>query len=557
MRPYIVFLADKPGWAFSAAAEAVARHLSKKYRFKVVYLSESSPNLDRIQFDLLYVFFWGENYWRSFDIDPAKVIREVASYRWRDLSEYGRLDEGAFCRRYLADCGYVTTPAQSLAKILSARRPNVRWIPNGVDCRLFAPQGRREGPLRVGWAGNPLDPLKGLEEVLIPAAEGRYELVLATGQLSRKEMAEFYNSVDVIAIVSRSESQPLPLLEGMACGCFPVATDVGIVSELVENGKNGLIVNRDIEALRSGLDWCATNLGTIREQGLKNAEKIKATRDWVRVAPRFDELFDEAMGARPMCWRHFYQRSEVELDGYEVPEAPRQAKGQASYAQHLAKVQGAYGENYQRARPELVAELGQALPFDRNQVVLEIGIGFGYLTQYLIELGFERVVAVDRCGEFVDHAKSLFGARLEGAFWCDGEDFLARNKARFDVIVLYDVIEHIERDRMKDFLSSLRGALKEGGKAIVRTPNMAVPLASFSRYIDFTHRVGFTEFSLSQAATEAGFGSVRLLKKRKRRLFSEEVVFRIYRLVLRKLYRLEQRTMPSCFEKNILAELWK
>ena len=103
--------------------------------------------------------------------------------------------------------------------------------------------------------------MKGLNEIVIPAVKGRYELVLATGNLSRKQMVELHNSVDVIAIASRSESQPLPLLEGMSCGCFPVATDVGIVSELVETGQSGLIVDRDVDALRDGMEWCANNLG--------------------------------------------------------------------------------------------------------------------------------------------------------------------------------------------------------------------------------------------------------------------------------------------------------
>ena len=66
-------------------------------------------------------------------------------------------------------------------------------------------------------------------------------------------MARFYNSIDVICVASTAEGDPLPLVEGMACGCFPVCVDVGIVPELVQSGVNGLIVDRTPAAFRAAL----------------------------------------------------------------------------------------------------------------------------------------------------------------------------------------------------------------------------------------------------------------------------------------------------------------
>jgi glycosyltransferase involved in cell wall biosynthesis len=66
----------------------------------------------------------------------------------------------------------------------------------------------------------------------------------------------------------------------MACGCFPVAVDVGIVPELVKHRENGLIVERNASAFRQAFKWCRMNLAEVRRTGETNAESILATRTW-------------------------------------------------------------------------------------------------------------------------------------------------------------------------------------------------------------------------------------------------------------------------------------
>ena len=106
------------------------------------------------------------------------------------------------------------------------------------------------------------------------------------------------------------------------------------------------------------MEWNGVRItwGKVREQGLKNAEKIRATRDWVHVVPRFDELFSDALAARPMDWRPFYRRCRYKPESYELPDPPVETGDKVSYAQHLARVQGRFGENYQSARAELVPQ---------------------------------------------------------------------------------------------------------------------------------------------------------------------------------------------------------
>jgi glycosyltransferase involved in cell wall biosynthesis len=234
-RPTITFLVDVPNWSFDFVAKSIAYRLSYKYKFVTQYVSRM-PILDPQSTDLLYVFFWGENWHKRFNFAPGKIIKEVASFRWRDKGRFGPLTAKEFARTYLTDCGLVTTPASCLYDELAPHIADLYLCPNGVEERLFMSRRAQppSGPLKIGWVGNPLDEGKGLYDILIPATAG-YEFFYTKGDLTREQLIRFYRNIDVLAIASKAESQPLPLLEGLASGCLPVTTSVGIVPELITN----------------------------------------------------------------------------------------------------------------------------------------------------------------------------------------------------------------------------------------------------------------------------------------------------------------------------------
>jgi N-acetyl-alpha-D-glucosaminyl L-malate synthase BshA len=58
----------------------------------------------------------------------------------------------------------------------------------------------------------------------------------------RSDVANLLRCSDVVALVSQTESAPLTLLEGMSSGLPVVATSVGGIPEIVEDGVNGFLV---------------------------------------------------------------------------------------------------------------------------------------------------------------------------------------------------------------------------------------------------------------------------------------------------------------------------
>ena len=70
---------------------------------------------------------------------------------------------------------------------------------------------------------------------------------------------------------------------------------------------------------------------------------------------------------------------------------------------------------------------------------------------------------------------------------------------------MFDVIEHFTKDEILELIPLLKGSLRKGGHLILQTINQANIFGLLHRYNDFTHEVGFNEFSLAQLAKLAKF----------------------------------------------------
>jgi predicted O-methyltransferase YrrM len=296
-KPRVLMLVDKRGWAYDTAAQAISRRLSDEFEFRIEYVREN-PDLNAWKFDLLYVFFWGEDYHRKFGVKPCRVIKEISSHRWENEDAYGRLNAAQAAAKYLADAGTLTATSHRLRDAFAPHR-EVFWCPNGFETGTFSARENRSGPLRIGWAGNRNDACKGVNDILVPAAGHDFELVLAGGDLDTAAMGRFYNSIDVLCVASTAEGEPLTLVEGMASGVFPVAVDVGIVPELVRHGENGFVVNRNPAAFGAAFQWCRQNVDRVRQAGSDNARRMATERRWDDVAPHWRRALRAAWRALP------------------------------------------------------------------------------------------------------------------------------------------------------------------------------------------------------------------------------------------------------------------
>lgn len=113
--------------------------------------------------------------------------------------------------------------------------------------RTLAELGRRESGRKIVWChiggGGGLAEL----EALAKSSLGNNVEAVFLGNMANDEIFRFYagEPLDLFINLSSSEGRPVSIMEAMNCGIPVLATDVGGVSELVRDGKNGVLVEKD------------------------------------------------------------------------------------------------------------------------------------------------------------------------------------------------------------------------------------------------------------------------------------------------------------------------
>ncbi len=129
------------------------------------------------------------------------------------------------------------------------------------------------------------------------------------------------------------------------------------------------------------------------------------------------------------------------------------------------------------------------------QKVLEIGFGNGQF------LGWCRQRGLTACGTETNEAL-LARARAAG-FDCAGS-LAILDAGPFDLIVLFDVLEHIPESGITAFLCSLSDRLAPQGQILLRTPNGGSPFGLNNQYGDPTHAAVLTPNKLKFLSAPAG-----------------------------------------------------
>jgi glycogen synthase len=245
------------------------------------------------------------------------------SFRARLLRTVGGWVERVALRR--ADAVVALTD-RSAAAVRADGVPaeRVHTIPSGFDPALFAQRRpdvlARVTPPRIGYVGR-LAPQK-RADVLV-AAFGRMreraslvvvgdgpdralvgrlvqesparERIAVTGFVAHTAVPAVLWSLDVLVLPSAYEEMGSVLTEAMAAGLPVVASDVGGIPEVVDEGVTGLLVPPlDVDALAEALDRLIADPG-LRERLSAGACRRADDYSWPRLAARVVLVYREAL----------------------------------------------------------------------------------------------------------------------------------------------------------------------------------------------------------------------------------------------------------------------
>ena len=210
-------------------------------------------------------------------------------------------------------------------------------VPYAIDTEIFRPvrQGEPSGQ-RVGFAGQFVH-IKGIRVLLdawksvkskLPAPELRLAggpglwknasgidsdcadlgqrvaemaaagMLMTVGELKRTEMPAFWNTITVAVVPSLCEAFGLVALEALACGVPVIASDVGGLPEIVENGKSGILVPpNDPKALADALITLLTD-EPLRRQLASGARQRAEQFSLATRSASLIKLFQQQIGQR-------------------------------------------------------------------------------------------------------------------------------------------------------------------------------------------------------------------------------------------------------------------
>jgi glycosyltransferase involved in cell wall biosynthesis len=199
-----------------------------------------------------------------------------------------------------------------------APRAKTTVVPNAVDIADVAPLRARPARhiLFLGRVGE----RKGVFDLLqafaaARAVNGRLDLTIAgdganarakraaqrlgvadhvdlRGWVGPQEREALFSQADVFVLPSRAEGLPMSVLEAMARGLPVIATPVGGLPELIEDGVNGLLVQpREPDGLARAIVKLADDLEARQALGSAARQTILARHSAAAALPRLEEVY--------------------------------------------------------------------------------------------------------------------------------------------------------------------------------------------------------------------------------------------------------------------------
>ena len=242
----------------------------------------------------------------------------------------GRIENRLFIRYALRRADLVTSVAQHITRRirrLGVSPQRITTFQYGVDTEVFTPpdaQSRRN-PTRVvstrhlEWRYNlqllvkaipcVLDAVPDASFVLVGDGPDRARLthmacdlgitdpVAFPGHIGQAAVAQHLQGASVYVSTSLTDGASLSLLEAMACGAFPVVTDIPANREWITHGANGLLVPADNpEALAFAILRALKDRDLCQAAAKQNVSVVQGRASYRHNMARMERLYQQLVG---------------------------------------------------------------------------------------------------------------------------------------------------------------------------------------------------------------------------------------------------------------------
>lgn len=189
--------------------------------------------------------------------------------------------------------------------------------------------------------------------------------------------------------------------------------------------------------------------------------------------------------------------------------------------------------------------------------VLEVGFGNGGF------LSYARAQGAEACGTEMIQAL-VTAAKRKGFVVGKDRDFFNKKKlaGTFDLVVAFDVLEHMERGELVKFFGSVHALLKPGGAFLARFPNGDSPFGRRYQHGDLTHKTAIGGSLVEHLAALSGFAVMEVRNPRIE--FVDNPLLRVAQVLQRGLRNLTEMAVGYTYfnrrlplDQNLVAHLRK
>jgi D-inositol-3-phosphate glycosyltransferase len=302
-----------------------------------------------LKYDLIFSHYWlsgvvGQEVREWWDVPNFVMFHTLAvvknglgvGEREPDLRVEKEKEIARSCDRVIAATSH---EKDVLVDLCGASPDRIGVVPCGVNLRVFHPSDRAEARAKLGFGDERtvlfvgrIEPLKGVDLLikafasLPPSPTAKRRLVIiggdGDGHRDMRKLAElsddlglngsvtfagsvrhdlmpsYYNAADLCVVPSHYESFGLVALESLACGTPVVATDVGVVRDIIKQGETGFVVpDRSVSEM-------ADRIGEVLswpDRSLRRSREIRASvadHSWASIAAQINGQFEDVLRER-------------------------------------------------------------------------------------------------------------------------------------------------------------------------------------------------------------------------------------------------------------------
>ncbi|MVO07725.1 glycosyltransferase [Flavobacterium sp. TP390] len=276
MKPSILIIADFPGWAYFEIQQFIKINLADKFDIYCDYLIYNTKKKSKNPIKRIRTFLDKKKYTLhkkdcNYDIVLnlafyfEKHLQVSWTYKYKITGIYtdgfppsnsnfnGSPEE--FIKEFCSTTDVLVCGSNQIKNFYAAYFPKVFYANCIIDDKLFLKKRIVEkDDFIIGWTGNPKREFKGYYSHVVKVVEllqQKYANIKLKSRFSGpiETLPDFYEDVDVILIASDADAGPSMFGEASLMSIPSVSTNIGWPSQVIQDGKNGFLVSKDIDEM--------------------------------------------------------------------------------------------------------------------------------------------------------------------------------------------------------------------------------------------------------------------------------------------------------------------